>query len=62
MLRTIYEQFNKCDIIELLSAAGLEGKGPIKTNIKGGDVKEGILPHKKLFEALLRHKVAYIQN
>ena len=62
MLRTIYEQFNKCGIIELLSAAGLVGKGTIKRNLKGGDKKEGILLHKKLFEALLRHKVAYIQN
>ena len=26
MLRTIYEQFNKCGIVELLSGAGLGGK------------------------------------
>ena len=62
MLRTIYEQFNKCGIIKLLSSAGLGGKGTIKRNFKGGDIKEGILQHIKLFEALLRHKVAYIQN
>ena len=62
MLRTIYEQLNKCDIIELLSAADLGGKGTIERNVKGGDVKEGILPHKKLFEALLRDKITYIQN
>ena len=30
MLRTIYEQFNKCGIIELLSAAGLGGKVPLR--------------------------------
>ena len=40
----------------------LAGKGTIKINLKGGDEKEGILLHKKLFEAFLRHKVAYIQN
>ena len=38
------------------------GKGTIKRNLKGGDVKEGNLLHKRLFEALLRHKVAYIEN
>ena len=47
MLRTIYEQFNKCGIIELLSAAGLGRKGTVKTNLKGGDVKEEIMLHKK---------------
>ena len=62
MLRTIYEQFNRCGIIELLSAADLEGKVTIKRNLKGVGVKERILLHKKLFEALLRHEVAYIQN
>lgn len=36
--------------------------GTIKRNLERGDVKEGILPHKKLFETFLRHKVAYIQN
>ena len=34
----------------------------IKRNLKGGDVKDGILLHKKLFETLLRHKVTYLQN
>ena len=53
ILRTIYEELNKCGI----SAAGLGGKGTIWWNLKGG-VKEGILLHKKLYEALLRHKVA----
>ena len=58
MLRTIDKQFNKCGIKELVSAARLGEKGTIKTNLKGGDVKEGILLHKKFFEALLRPKVA----
>ena len=40
MLRTIYEQFNKCGIIGLLSTAGLVGKATIKRNLKGGEVKE----------------------
>ena len=62
LLRTIHEQFNKCGIIELLSAAGLGGKGTIKGNLKEENVKEGILLHKKPLEASLRHKVAYIQN
>ena len=62
MLRTIYEQFNKYDIIELLFAAGLGRKGTTKRNLKEEDLKEGIPLHKKIFEALLRHKVAYIQN
>ena len=62
MLRTICEQFNKCGIIVLLSAKGLGEKGTIKTNLKWGDVKEGILLHKKLFKASLRHKVANVQN
>ena len=61
MLRTIYEQFNKCDIIELLSATGLGGKSTIKRNFKAGDVKEGIMLHKKLLDSLLRHKVAYMK-
>ena len=46
MLMTIYEQFNKCGIIELLSAAGLGKKGRIKRNLKGRDINEGILLHK----------------
>ena len=33
----------------------------IKTNLKGRDVKQRILLLKKLFEGLLRHKVAYVQ-
>ena len=48
--------------MQLLSAAGLRGKGTIKKNLKRGYIKEGILLHKNLFEGLLRHKVAYIQN
>ena len=52
MLRIIHEQFNKCGIIELLSAAWLDGKNTLKRNLKGRDVKEVILLHKKLFEVL----------
>ena len=55
MLRTIYEQFNKCGVTELLSAVGLGEKGTIKKNVKGGDIKEGILLHKNFLQALLRH-------
>ena len=53
MLRTIYEQFNKCGITELFPAAGLRGKGKTERNPKRRGVKEGTLLHKKLFEALL---------
>ena len=35
MLRPIYEQFNKCGVIELLFAVGLGEKCTIKRNVKG---------------------------
>ena len=62
MLRAIDKQSNKYGIKELLSAASLGDKGTIKTNLKRGDVKEGILLHKKFFEAFLRRKVAYFSK
>ena len=55
MLRTIYEQFNKCGVTELLFEVGLGKKGTIKRNVKGGDIKEGILLHNNFLQALLRH-------
>ena len=55
MLRTIYEQFNKCGVTELLYAVGLGEKGTITRNVKGGDIKEGILVHNNFLQALLRH-------
>ena len=60
MLRTIYSLFHNCGFVQLLSAAGLGGIGTVQKNLNGGDVKEGILLHKKLFEALLRSKIEYI--
>ena len=55
MLRTIYEQFNKCGVTELLYAEGLGEKDTITRNVKGGDIKEGILLHNNFLQALLRH-------
>ena len=55
MLRTIYEQFNKCGVTELLYVVRLGEKGTITRNVKGGDIKEGILLHNNFLQALLRH-------
>ena len=60
MLRTIYTVFKGCGIIQLLSSAGLGGLGSIKKALTGGDVKEGINLHKKLFEAFLRSKLEFL--
>ena len=60
MLRTIYSLFHNSGFVQLLSAAGLGGIGTVQKNLNGGDVKEGILLHKKLFEALLRSNIEYI--
>ena len=54
MLRTIYEQFNKCGVTELLYAVGLGEKGTITRNVKGGDIKEGILLHNNFLQALFK--------
>ena len=54
MLRTIYEQFKKCGVTELLYAVGLGEKGTITRNVKGGDIKEGILLHNNFLQALFK--------
>ena len=59
MLRTIYNLFKRCDMLQLLSSAGLAGLGTVKKALTGGDVKEGINLHKKLHERLLRTKIEY---
>ena len=48
MLQTIYSLFHNCGFVQLLSAAGLGGIGTVQKNLNGGDVKEGILLHKKV--------------
>ena len=44
-----------------MSSAGVGGMGTIKKYMSGGDVKEGIILH-KLFEALMRTKIEYIEK
>ena len=58
--RTIYSLFKRCGIVRLLSSAILGELGTVKKALKGGDVKEGINIHKKLYEALLGMKIKYI--
>ena len=60
MLCTIYSLFKRCGIVQLHSSAGLGGPGTVKKALIGGDVKEGTNLHKKLYEALLRTKIKYI--
>ena len=62
MLRTIDSLFKNCDLTQLLPSAGLVGMGTIEKYLSGGDVKEGIILHKKLFEALMRTKIEYIEK
>ena len=62
MLRTIYSLFERCGIVQLLHTAGLGGLGSVRKALKGGDVKEGILLNKKLYEALLRSKIMYLDE
>ena len=57
MLRTIYSLFKRCDIVQLLSSAGLWWTGDQKKKTTGSDIKEGINFHKKLYEAFLRMKI-----
>lgn len=45
--KLIYKQSSKCGITGLLSGAGIGGKDPIKSNLKGGDIKERIVLLKK---------------
>ena len=56
MLRTIYSLFKRCGMLQRPSSAGLGGLG---TALTGGDVKEDINLHKKLYEALSRTKIQY---
>ena len=60
MLRTIYSFYQNSGLVQILSTAGLGGLGTIKKALKGGDVNEAIRLHKKLFEAILRTKISYI--
>ena len=60
MLRTIYSLFKRCGMLQLLSSAGLGGLGTVKKTLTGRNVKEGIILHKKLYEALLRTKIEYV--
>ena len=60
MLKTIYSLFKNIGFVQILNAAGLGGMGTIQKYLKGGDVKEGIELHKKLFEAMMRTKLDYL--
>ena len=60
MLRTIHNIFKRCDMLQLLSSAGLAGLGTVKKALTGGDVKEVINLHKKLHERLLLTKIEYV--
>ena len=62
MIRTIYSRFKHAGIVEILSSAGLVGKGTIKKALKGGDTKEEIYLYKLLFEAFLRSKLKHLKN
>ena len=62
MLRTIYSLFSKVGFTQVLSAAGLGGLGTVKKSLKGGNVNEGINLHKKLFEAIMRSKIDYLNS
>ena len=62
MIRTIYSRFKHAGIVELLSSAGLAGKGTIRKALKGGDTKEAIYLSKLLLEAFLRSKVEHLKR
>ena len=47
---------------ELLSAAGVGGKGSIINALKGGETKEAIYLYKFLFESLRRCKVKHSRS
>ena len=61
MIRTIFSRFKNAGIVELLSSAGLGGKGTITKALKGGDTKEGIFLYKLLFEAFIRFKIEHLK-
>ena len=58
ILRTICSLFKRWGLVQLFSSAGLGGLGTVKKALTGGDVKEGINLHKKLYEALLQTKMS----
>ena len=58
----IYSRFKHAGIVELLSLAGLGGKGTIKKALEGGDTKEAIHLYKLLFEAFLGSKVKHLKK
>ena len=60
ILNTIYTLFETCDLVQLLSSAGLGWLCTVKKALTGGYVKEGINLHKKLYEALSQTKIKYI--
>ena len=62
MIRTIYGLFKRCGIVQLLSSSGLGGLGTVKKALSGGDVKEAINIYKKLYEALLRSKIEFLES
>ena len=53
MLHSVYSFFKRCGLILFLSSAGLGGLGTKKKSLTGGDVKEVINFHQKLYEAFL---------
>ena len=62
MIHTIYSRFKNSRVVEILSSAGLGGKGTIKKALKGGDTKLAISLYKILFEAFLRYKIEYLKS
>ena len=57
LICTIYSCFRNTGLVELLSRAGLGGKGTIQNSVKGDDVRYDIYPQKLLFEAITRSKI-----
>ena len=62
LMKTIYSRFQGCGLVELLSEAGVGSEGTIKAGLSGSNVKQGIRYYKLLFEALLRSKIAYLDD
>ena len=62
MIRTIFSRYKNAGIVELLSAAGLGGRGTIINALQGGDTKVAISLCKMLFEALLRYKIQFLRT
>ena len=62
MIRTIFSRFKNAGIVELVSSAGLGGKGTIKKALNGGDTKQAIFLYKLLFEALMRYKIEHLKS